>query len=447
MLESVEAIAINIAVVLFFVVLGGLFAGAEIALVSLRKSRIDQLSNQSKAGARLARLTSDPNRYLSAVQVGVTLAGFLSAGFGAAQISPYLADQLRLLGMGETLANSIAFVVVTILIAYVSLVLGELVPKRLALGSPEKIALVVAGPINAIATLSKPFIALLSVSTNGVLRLFGIRNDDRNDDLSRDELMMLVLTNKNVDDVGRKLIQEVLDLSTKTVKDIMVPRTRVAYMNVRDSISDALKISNEESYSRFPVVEGTIDEVVGVVHVRDLIRPGLSTADSLVRIIRPVLSLPASKVVLDALQEMREAGQHLAVIQDEYGGTAGIVTLEDLVEEIVGDIRDEYDDPQHAGVAPLGTGFLCEGRLSVRDAATDLGIELPKGPYETVAGFLVFRLGRLPEIGDAVHFDGWEFSVSLLEGRRVAQVHVRLLTQSGHAGDSSPRSVGHPAHR
>lgn len=420
-----EALLGNVLVVLLFVVIGGFFAGAEIALVSLRKSRIDQLAQESKSGARLAKLTSDPNRYLSAVQVGVTLAGFLSAGFGAAQISPYVAAQLMSLGMSEGLADTLAFVLVTLLIAYVSLVLGELVPKRLGLSSPERIALVVAGPINTLAKISRPFIALLSLSTNAVLRLFGIRSQDQNDELSREELMLLVLSNKNLDEVGRKVIQEVLDLSSKTVRDVMVPRPDVVFLEERSSVSHAVSIALEASYSRFPVIERTIDEIVGVVHVRDLMRPDIAPTSPVVSCLRPVMSLHTSKKVLDALQEMREGRQHLAVVQDEYGGTAGIVTLEDLVEEIVGDIRDEYDVQQERVTARSGTGFLCEGRLPVRDVAAEVGLELPKGPYETLAGFLMFRLGRVPHVGDVVDFEDWRLTVASMEGRRIAQVHLR----------------------
>lgn len=429
-----EAILTNALVVLLFVIIGGFFAGAEIALVSLRKSRIDQLAQESKSGARLARLTSDPNRYLSAVQVGVTLAGFLSAGFGAAQISPYVAEWLGSAGMSETVADTIAFIVVTLLIAYVSLVLGELVPKRLGLSSPERIALVVAGPLNTVAKISRPFITLLSISTNAVLRLFGIRSQDQSDELSREELMLLVLSNKNLDDMGRKVIREVLDLSSKSVRDVMVPRPDVVFLEERASVAQAVTVAMEASYSRFPVIERTIDEIVGVVHVRDLMRPGMSAKDSVVGCLRPVMSLHTSKKVLDALQEMRDGGQHLAVVQDEYGGTAGIVTLEDLVEEIVGDIRDEYDQEQESVTQRSGTGFLCEGRLPVRDVATDVGLELPKGPYETLAGFLMFRLGRVPDVGDSVDFEDWRLTVASMEGRRIAQVHLRTLMAAEPAG-------------
>lgn len=430
-----EAILTNVLVVLLFVILGGFFAGAEIALVSLRKSRIDQLAQGSKSGARLARLTSDPNRYLSAVQVGVTLAGFLSAGFGASQISPYLAERFVSMGMSDNLANTLAFIFVTLLIAYVSLVLGELVPKRLGLSSPERIALVVAGPINALATISKPFIGLLSVSTNAILRLFGIRGQDPVDELSREELMLLILSNKSLDDAGRKVIQEVIDLSSTTVRDVMVPRLEVVYLEERSSVSQAVAVAMEASYSRFPVIERTIDEIVGVVHVRDLLRPGIAPTAPLMGCVRPVMSLHTSRKVLDALQEMREAGQHLAVVQDEYGGTAGIVTLEDLVEEIVGDIRDEYDDEEELLTARSGTGFLCEGRLPLRDVAAEVGLELPKGPYETLAGFLMFSLGRIPDVGDAVDFEGWRLAVASMEGRRIAQVHLRMsvLSESSNA--------------
>lgn len=417
----------NIGVVLLFTLIGGFFAAAETALVSLRESQIDHLASAEGArGRRLKSLVSDPNRFLAAVQVGVTLAGFLSAGFGASRIAPQVSPSLVALGLPQGLADSVAFVGVTILIAYLSLVLGELVPKRLALQRAEAVSLSFAGPIDAVAKISRPFIWLLSVSTNAVVRLLGGDPQASKEGISGEELRGLVAAQESLSTEERELIDEVITAGGRELAEVMVPRTEVEFLDGEVPVRKAVAKIRDLPHSRYPVVDGSADDVIGFVHVRDLLDPAVASRSLRVeQLIRPVLRFPDSKAILAAMQQMRDASSHLAIVVDEYGGTAGIVTLEDLVEELVGDIRDEFDLREETTIRPGGEADV-EGLLSIDDFADDTGVELPDGPYETVAGYIVARLGRLPSEGDVVDVDGNKLTVTELDGRRIARVRVTI---------------------
>ena len=437
---DVSSILSNLAVVLFFVLLGGVFAAAEISLVSLRASQIERLSAaDSKRARRLARLARDPNRFLAAVQVGVTLAGFVSAGFGAAQIAPQVAPVLEDLGLGPGVASGTAFVAVTLLIAYLSLVLGELVPKRLALQRAEGTALLLATPVDVLATITRPFIWLLGRSTNLVVRLLGADPGADRDSITREELRHLVAGHEEFTEAERDLVADVLSVGDRQLREVMVPRTEVVFLDAAMTRGEALVRIGSLPYSRYPVTDGSADDVIGFVHVRDVLRP--DPADTALRdFVRPVALLPDSKRVIPALTDLRGAGQHLAIVVDEYGGTDGIVTLEDLIEELVGDIRDEYDDPTDVRPAFVDPGEV-EGLLNLDDFADLTGVALPAGPYETVAGFVIAGLGALPAIGDSVTFGGCRLTVERLDGRRIDRIRVARVPTGGDAAAPDPDSA------
>lgn len=423
--RRVSDIWINVLVVLFFILLGGFFAAAELALVSLRESQIQRLAEGSRRGRKLATLTSEPNRFLAAVQVGVTLAGFISAGFGASRIAPQIAVPLTDAGMGEGLAEVLAFIVITVFIVYLSLVLGELVPKRIALQRVEKVALFVAGPIDFIASLFRPFIVALSVSTNAVVRLFGIDPHSGKEAISGEELRDLVAAHEELSEHERNLIDDVFEAGERELREVMLPRTEVAFLETTTPVRQAVRIVVDQPHSRYPVIRGSADDVVGFVHIRDILDPEVADRGIHVgELARPVTAFPGSKIVLDTLTEMRRAGQHLAIVQDEYGGTAGIVTMEDLVEELIGDIQDEYDIEALPGQPRVLGEVIVDGLLNLEDFEEETGIDLPEGPYETVAGFLVAELARIPIVGDTVQEAGFEFRVLELDGRRIARVGV-----------------------
>jgi len=416
---------VNALVVLVFILIGGFFAAAEMALVSVRESQINRLSETSARGRRLASLTGNPNRYLAAVQVGVTLAGFVSAGFGAAQIAPQIAQPLMDSGMASGLAEALAFILVTVVIAYLSLVLGELVPKRIALQSVERVALIVAVPIDFIASVFRPFIAALSWSTDVIVRLLGGDPNAGKEQISGEELRDLVAGHEELSVEERELIDDVFAAGDRELREVMLPRTEVEFLDASMPVFKAITVVLDQPHSRYPVIRGSSDDVIGFVHIRDILDPAVAERSVRVgELVRDVAFFPASKIVLSTLTEMRRLRQHLAIVQDEYGGTAGIVTMEDLVEELVGDIRDEYDvDRPQESPGPIGVTTV-DGLLNLWDFQSETGIELPDGPYETVAGFLVSRLGRVPLLGDSVTEARHAFEVVELDGRRASRVRV-----------------------
>ena len=416
---------VDAVLVLAFVLLGGAFAAAEIALVSLREGQVKALRERSRRGERLARLVGDPNRFLAAVQVGVTLAGFFSAAFGAATLAGPVADLLVGWGVPDGLADTLSFVGITVLIAYVSLVLGELAPKRLALQRAESVALVAAAPLDRIATAFRPLIWLLSRTTDLVVRLAGGDPRVNREAITEEELRGLVAAHESLTGEERKLIDEVFAAGERQVREVMLPRTEVDFLEAGTTVSRAARLAMERPHSRYPVVRRDSDDVVGFVHIRDLLAPDVrgGRAATVGDLAREIKRLPGTKKVLAALSEMRREGHHLAIVEDEYGGTDGIVTLEDLIEEVIGEIWDEYDE---AGAAPARPGGPAEvdGLLNLDDFAEQTGLRLPEGPYETAAGWVMWKLGRLPAKGDVIYEDGWTVEVVELDGRRASRLRV-----------------------
>ena len=419
----------SVLVVLALIVVEALFVASEMALVTLREGQVRALAERGRRGQRVARLVEDPNRFLSAVQIGVTTTALLSSAFGAITLSDSLARALRHAGLGHDWAGVLGFLVVTLLIAYVTLVVGELAPKRVALQRAERTATTVGPTLDRFARLMRPVIWMLSASTDVAVRLLGGDPNVNREAITEDELRDLVTAHEALSRDERALIDEVFEAGERQLREVMVPRTEVEFLDATWSVSRAVKLASELPHSRYPVVRGSHDEVVGFVHVRDLYGPtgvarrGMKVGD----LAREVLQLPATKRVLPAMSEMRRSGDHLAVVVDEYGGTAGIVTLEDLIEELIGEIRDEYDVEDDDAKRLRGGDLEVEGLLNLDDFAEATGHELPEGPYETVAGCVMATLSRLPRQGDAVEVDGLRLKVSKMDGRRVARVRVTVL--------------------
>ena len=410
----------SIGLVLAITLFGALFVAAEIALVSLRDSQIERLSTEGKRGRWLAALTAQPNRFLAAVQVGVTLMAVVSAAFGEARITPYLEPIFEGWGMSPTAAAIVAFFIVALAIAYVTIVIGELVPKRLALQRPEATALLLSGPLELVARVMRPFIWLLSISTNALVRLLGGNPKAGKEQITGEELRDIVAAHEDLTEEERALIDDVFDAGDRELKEVMVPRTETDFLDASASIEEAAREVVDAPHSRYPVTRDSADDVVGVVHIREILAPPTG-ATRIGDLARPVAFFPGTKQVIPALTEMRRLRMHLAIVVDEYGGTAGMVTMEDLVEELIGDIRDEYDEVR------MGPASDVDGLLNLEDFADETGVELPDGPYETAAGFVVSRLGQLPEVGAFVDVDGHRLTVSELDGRRVARLLVTPL--------------------
>lgn len=428
---------VNLGLVLIFVLVGGVFAATEIALVSLRESQLTALERRSARGARVASVARDPNRFLAAVQIGVTVAGFFSAAYGGSTLAPDLAPYLERLGIAEPAADTTALIVLTLFIAYLSLVLGELVPKRLALQKAAGVSIAVAPVLDRFASLMRPVIWLLSVSTNALVRLLGGDPHATSEQVTEEELRDLVSTHEELDEQERRILHDVFAATETTVKEVMRPRGDVAFLRGHLSLPEVAAYVRDQPYSRYPVTGEDFDDVLGFLHVRDLLAIADDDPRSASDVARPILNLPSSKHVLPAVAIMRKEGTHLAMVVDEYGGTDGIVTLEDLVEEVVGEIRDEYD----AGSASDETVDLSriDASISIEDFAEATGVVLEDGSYETVAGFIIDRLGKIPDVGDQINIDSARLEVVAMAGNRVTAV---ALNSRGSDTDNSVVSPG-----
>jgi putative hemolysin len=412
--------------VVALILLGGLFVAAEIALISLRESQVKQLASRGRRGAKVAEVAANPNRLLAALQVGVTVTGFLSAALGAEKLGVYVIPWLEDLGLASKSATTTSLIGVTLIIAYFSLVFGELVPKRLALYRTEAIALASADIVKVLTNLFRPIVWVLSHSTNLVVRLFGLDPKEQRAQISEEELLDLVAGHAALTDEERDIVEEVFNASERQVHEVMVPRTEVDFMDASLTVGKAIALAIEKAHSRYPVVRGSSDEVIGFIHVRDLLDTSLATNNAKIQeLARNIMFLPGTKGILPALTEMRNQRQHLAIVLDEYGGTDGIITLEDLVETLIGDIRDEYDsDETEVSQEPRTGDFEVEGLISLEDLFEETGIELPDGPYETAGGFVMHYLGRIPVVSDVVGVNGLRITVLSMEGKRAGRLLI-----------------------
>lgn len=428
-------LVLNIVLVIVFVLVGGVFAATEMALVTLRESQVNALAQRGKRGQKVADLARNPNTFLSAVQIGVTVAGFASAAYGASSIAPSVAPLFVSLGLSESAAATVATIALTLVIAYLSLVLGELVPKRLAIQRNAAFAYGVAPVLNGFATLMRPVIWLLSISTNLLVRLLGGDPNKTGDELTEEELRDIVSSHEGLPADERRILDDVLSLRDRHISEVMRPRPEVVTLDATGTIAEAIAQVRDLPYSRYPVADQTIDDVVGFVHVRDLCE---DPERPLTAVMRAIRYFPSTARVLPTLTSMRADGSHIAVVVDEYGGTDGIVTLEDLVEEVVGEIFDEYDTDAEQPMA-AGEHGVVEGRLNLQDFEEATGLALPRGASDTVAGFVVERLGRLARVGDVVEVEGATLQVSAVERRRVAELLVTRHPVGGPEGAEAPR--------
>ncbi|OII14840.1 hemolysin family protein [Curtobacterium sp. MCBA15_008] len=407
--------------VILFVLVGGVFAAAEIALVSLRESQLQQLERRGSRGMRVAELGRDPNRFLSAVQIGVTVAGFFSAAYGASSIAPDVAPLLGGFGLDQGAAEVVALVLMTLVIAYLSLVFGELVPKRLALQRAEGFSMAVAPTLDRFATAMRPVIWLLSKSTDAVVRLLGGDPDARSESMSTEELRGLVDDHDAIDPQGRRIARSALDAGDRILRESMRPWYDVSTIDASVSIAEATDHAIDAGHSRYLVTDGSRDHVDGFVHLRDLLRPADPSAP-VATLVRPVLALPETKSLSSAIADMRTDGHQIALVVDEYGGSAGMVTLEALLEDLVGRIRDEWDTAEYDESTAAQDGV--DGATVLEDLAADGGPVLPDGDYETVGGLVQVFLDRIPAVGDVVQAGDHRLEVTAMDGHRVARVRI-----------------------
>ncbi len=400
------------------------------------KARSVRSRNGANGGSGPRSWPRTPNRFLSAVQIGVTLATLLSGAFGAATLASSLKSWLAQ-HMNADLASALSIAVITLAISFLTLVFGELAPKRIALQRSERVSLFAAPFLDRLATLATPVVWLLSKTVNLVVVILGGDPAVGRGVMTEEELRDLVAGHQALSPDERRIVGEVFDAGKRQIREVLVPRTEVEFLPATMPIAEAASIVSEAPHTRFPVYQESYDDVIGFVHARDLFFPEPDRGPLRVgEACRPVKFLPTSKTVLSALSEMRRENAHLAIVLDEYGGTAGIVTLEDLVEELIGEIQDEYD-VEEGHSRQLHDGELeVDGLLNLDDFAEQTGVELPEGPYETVAGFLLASLGHLPGEGESVEVSGRRLAVTQLDGRRIAR--VRLSQGVPAAADARP---------
>ena len=418
-------VVLDIVIVLVIVSIGGFFASAEMALVSLREGQVRALAKRGRRGATVARLATDPNRFLASVQIGTTLATLVTGAYGADTLAGLLSDWLVRERVAHDVASPLAFGIVTLCITFLTLVFSELVPKRLALQRTISIALFAAPTLDVISRLARPVVWLLSASVNVVVRLLGADPRQGRQAMTEQEVRELVIGTQTLSADERRIVGEVFDAGKRQIREVLRPRTEVEFLAAGTTVGEAARIASSVPYSRLPVYQDSYDNVIGFVHIRDLLGPAAPERSTLVdQVVRPVKFLPISKTVLSALSEMRREHAHMAIVADEYGGTAGIITLEDLVEELVGDIRDEYDTGE-AAAKKLPRGEVdVDGLLNLDEFAEQTGIRLPEGPYETVAGFVLAALGELPEPGATVDVPGYIITVTEMDARRISRLRV-----------------------
>lgn len=415
-------ILINVVLIL----INAFFAAAEIALVSASDVRMKMMADQGNRRARMVLATTeDSTRFLATIQLVITLTGFLNGAFAAENLASPLADVLSPLLRRPEIAEKVAIVGVTVIIALVSLILGELVPKRLAIRHAESFAIVCIRPIRLLEKLTSPIVKLVSASTNFILELTGNPPDDEAESVSTEEIKAIVDAGRAGGSVGeqeRRIIHGAVELSHITARAIMVPRVQIQYLKTTTSLEEAYQIVSENAHTRLPVCDEDLDNIKGILHVKDLIRPLpglLEKPPSLQELLRPVHYVPEGKLATDLLEDMKKNRLHLVVVRDEFGGTAGLVTLEDVLEEIVGEIRDEYDAEEerefrqiseHEGIFKL--------RASIATVNNELDLQLPRDEAATLAGLFLEELQRPAEPGDELKIDHVELAV-LEDGQRV----------------------------
>lgn len=441
---SVDPLSTVFKIVLLFVLIlfNAFFAMSEIAIISLNDTKIQRMAEEgNKKAKQVVKLTENSSRFLSTIQIGVTLAGFLTS----ASASQNFADMLTVALLKTSVANVIpsgvingaSVILITIITSYFSLVLGELAPKRIAMQIPEKIAFKVVGILNFVAAATKPFVKVLSVSTNAIVRLLGFDPNADEEDVTEEEIRMMVDVGGEkgvIEDSQKEMIDNIFEFDDLDAGDIMTHRTEMTAIEVTRSLEEVAELAVENGYSRIPVYEDDPDSIVGVLYAKDLLKyvgHNIPSDLTISQIMRKALYVPETQSCGDLFKFMNESHTQFAVVVDEYGGTAGIVTLEDVLESIVGNIQDEYDDEEEEITKIDETTFTIDGTTDLDEVDELVGVELPEGDYDTLGGFVISLLGYLPSEADdkpiVAEYKNLRFTVLSLDERRIDEIKVEIL--------------------
>ncbi|HZD60202.1 MAG TPA: hemolysin family protein [Anaerolineae bacterium] len=433
-----SSLVLNLILIGALILLNAFFAGAEIAVISVRETRIKPMAERgSKSAEVIMKFLTDPSQFLATIQVGVTLAGFLASATAAAQLAGVLGRFIRSLGIPaiSRASNAIAVILITLAISYVVLVLGELVPKRIAILRSEPIALVIARPIDWLSRITYPITRALTLSTNLVIRIFGIRPEETAPGTTEDELKLLVTQHSALLDEEKELIRQAFEFGDILSRQIMVPRTDIAAVESTATIREALEKAKESGHPRLLVFQETLDNIIGAIHLKDLIeyvetnRLDAPVIDEM----RPVIYVPETRRAISLLKDLQQSRLHIAVVLDEYGGTAGIVAIEDIVEEIVGEFGGKTEEEELIK-AISERELVVDGRISIDELNERFQLNIPESlEYDTIAGWILSELGHIPRPGEEVIYNSTRFRVQSMQQRRVALVRI-VKSQEKPAG-------------
>lgn len=439
-MDDPGSIILKLVLLFALLLVNAFFAMSEMAIVTLNDSKIEKMAeNGHKKAKKILKLTEDSSRFLSTIQVGVTLAGFLTSAVAATSFSSLLAAWLTdtfSISSDATkgLISSVSLVLITLIISYFSLVLGELLPKRIAMHNPERISFSIVGPLLFLRSVLRPVVALLSASTNGFLRLLRINPNADPQAVTEEEIRMLVDVGEEkgvIEESQKEMINNIFEFDDIVAADVMTHRTDVIAVDINDSYDKVVKTAIEQGYSRIPVYDDDLDDIKGILYVKDLLKyVGQDLPKrGIAHLMRKAYFVPESKRCGELFAEMTEKRIQLAVVSDEYGGVAGIVTIEDLLESIVGSMQDEYDDEQDDFEQLNETTYTIEGITDIEEAEDELGIKLPQGEYDTVAGMVLSMLGRIPDENEhpTVTVSGCEFTIESINDRRIERIKIVKL--------------------
>ena len=401
---------------------------SEMALTTAKRAVLEPEAEEGDEKAKRAlELASDSGEFLAAIQVAITLVGFASSAFAATNLSEPFAAWMSGLGMAVGTARVLAPVIITLIVSYFSIVLGELVPKRIALADAENVAKDVSGFLSAFTVLAKPLVWLTSTSANAIASLMGIQSPDDRQQASEDEIRYMVTDADDLTEEEKSMIHEIFELGDAVAREVMIPRVDVTFAEDTSTCSEVLSVMRQTGYSRIPVYHEDLDRIVGVAHIKDLIAPIVDEGkgDEPISLhMREADFVPDSKDIIPLLSEMQASHDQMVIVVDEYGGTAGVITIEDIVEEVVGEIEDEFD-PDNKYLTQLGPReWLVDGRYSIDDAV-EMGWPVEKNEgWETIAGYVLDIADSLPEPGDSFEVDGYRFRVQSVRGQRIAMLRV-----------------------
>lgn len=421
----------QIIVLIILIALNAFFAATEIAFISLNDVKIELKAKQgNKKAKKIYKMLKDPSKFLATIQIGITLAGFLSSAFASDAFADILAPKLYNLIPVIALARwrEISIIIITLILSYFTLVFGELVPKRIAMKYSEKLAFMTVGIIRAISIFTLPFVRLLTFSTNVISKLFGVTGEEE-ENVSEEEIKMMVDVGeeKGTIEAGEKeMINNIFEFNDRVISEIMIPRTQVYALDMELTISEAIDMLNEDTrYSRVPIYDENIDNIRGIVYLKDMLLTQKNKNTKLKNIAREAIYILESIYVDDVFKELKKNKKQIAIVVDEYGGTAGIVTMEDILEEIVGEIYDEYDIEESKYKKIDNNTFLLEGEMPIYEVEKLLGVELPEGDYDTISGYLLFELNRIPndkEKGIIIETDKVNYKIEKIKGNRIISV-------------------------